>query len=54
MSSSLIRAKYVVRGVIDRFRFNCIEDGAVLQRDGAVIAVGPYADVAGLPAAQGA
>ena len=54
MSSSLIRAKYVVRGVIDRFRFNCIEDGAVLQRDGMILAVGPYEEIAALPAAQGA
>ena len=54
MPTSLIRAKYVVRGVIDRHQFDCIEDGAVLQRDGVILAVGAYADLADLPDAKGA
>jgi len=54
MATSLIRGKYVVRGVLDRHRVDYIEDGAVLQRDGRILAVGAHADLLALPEAEGA
>ena len=42
MGSSLIRGKYVVCRVIDDDTSEVIEDGAVFQRDGEIIEVGPY------------
>ena len=46
MSSSLIRGKYVVCKVIDRHHAQIIEDGAVYQKDGSIVAVGSYAELA--------
>ena len=46
MASSLIRGKYVVAKVRSRTEAYVVPDGAVFQRDGTVVEVGPYADLA--------
>ncbi len=45
MGSSLIRGKYVVCRVIDDATSEVVEDGAVFQRDGQIIEIGPYTDL---------
>lgn len=45
MPTSLIRGKYVIQKVIDRHQVAIVEDGAVLQRDGVIVEVGPWADL---------
>ena len=45
MASSLVRGRYVVTGV-DQGRASVIEDGAVFQRDGVIVDVGPAAELA--------
>jgi 5-methylthioadenosine/S-adenosylhomocysteine deaminase len=45
MPSSLIRGKYVVTRVESRTQARVIADGAVFQRDGVVVEVGPYAEL---------
>ena len=47
MPSSLIRSKYVVVKVDSRTDARVIADGAVFQRDGVVIEVGPYPELQG-------
>jgi 5-methylthioadenosine/S-adenosylhomocysteine deaminase len=46
MPSSLIHGKYVVCQVISRTEAHVIEDGAVFQRDGMIIDIGPYGELA--------
>src|SRR6266436_1080033 len=46
MASSLIRGKYVITKVTSRTEAEVIADGAVFQRDGVVVDVGPYAELA--------
>src|SRR5262244_1947408 len=46
MASSLIRGKYVVAKVVSRTEAHVIPDGAVFQRDGVIVEVGPYAYLA--------
>jgi cytosine/adenosine deaminase-related metal-dependent hydrolase len=46
MSSSLIRGKYVVCGVVDRHEAIIIEDGAVFQRDGVIVDIGAHDELA--------
>jgi hypothetical protein len=45
MASALVRGRYVVTGV-ERGRAVVVEDGAVWQRDGVVVEVGPATDLA--------
>jgi cytosine/adenosine deaminase-related metal-dependent hydrolase len=45
--SSLIRGKYVIVRALDRERAVVVEDGAVFQRDGVIVKVGPYEEIAG-------
>ena len=45
MPSSLIRGRYVVCKVTGNDGSQIIEDGAVFQRDGEIVEVGPYADL---------
>src|SRR5262249_9377351 len=45
MASSLIRGKYVVIKVESRSEARVIADGAIFQRDGLVVEVGPYAEL---------
>ena len=46
MPSSLIRGKYVICNVISRTEAHVIQDGAVFQRDGTIIDIGPYGELA--------
>ncbi|HEU0147803.1 MAG TPA: amidohydrolase, partial [Bradyrhizobium sp.] len=45
MAEVLVRAKWVVSGIKDRFTPEVIDDGAVLARDGVIVAVGPFDEV---------
>ncbi len=45
MASSLIRGRYVVCRVTGRTEAKVVEDGAVVQRDGIIVEIGPYADL---------
>src|ERR1700745_2438656 len=45
MVTSLIRSRATITGVKDRFTWNEIKDGAVLQEDGIIVAVGTYEDL---------
>jgi 5-methylthioadenosine/S-adenosylhomocysteine deaminase len=46
MVSSLIHGKYVICKVTSRTESQVIENGAVFQRDGTIIAIGRYQDLA--------
>jgi cytosine/adenosine deaminase-related metal-dependent hydrolase len=46
MPSSLIRGKYLIAKVVDREQAQVIEDGAAFQRDGVIVEVGRYDDLA--------
>jgi 5-methylthioadenosine/S-adenosylhomocysteine deaminase len=46
MASSLIHGKYVICRVIDRDTSQVIPDGAVFQRDGVIVEVGPFQELA--------
>ena len=46
MASSLIHGKYVICQVISRTEAEVIEDGAVFQRDGTIIDIGPIQQLA--------
>jgi 5-methylthioadenosine/S-adenosylhomocysteine deaminase len=46
MASSLIRGKYVIPKVISRTEAQVIDDGAVFQRDGTIVEVGRYEELA--------
>ncbi len=43
--ASIIRGKYVIPRTLDRHNWDQIEDGAVLERDGVVAALGRFADI---------
>jgi cytosine/adenosine deaminase-related metal-dependent hydrolase len=45
MATSLVRSRAAITGTKDRFSWNEIEDGAVLQEDGVITAVGTYDDL---------
>ncbi len=45
MASSLIRGKYVISKITGPDSAEVVSDGAVFQRDGAIVEVGPYADL---------
>jgi 5-methylthioadenosine/S-adenosylhomocysteine deaminase len=44
-SSSLVRGKYVICKAIDRHSVEVIENGAVLQQAGKIVAIGAYEDL---------
>jgi 5-methylthioadenosine/S-adenosylhomocysteine deaminase len=46
MASSLIHGKYVICKVISRTEAQVIENGAVFQRDGTIVDIGRYQDLA--------
>src|SRR5215475_13731376 len=46
MASSLIRGKYVITRATGRNDVIALEDGAVFQRDGTIVEVGPHAELA--------
>src|SRR3979490_1402404 len=45
MATSLIRSRAAITGTKDRFTWNEVADGAVLQEDGVIVAVGTYDDL---------
>src|SRR5258707_13821297 len=45
MTESIVRGKWVVRGVRNRDEAEIVEDGAVHHRDGVIVAVGRYEDL---------
>ena len=45
MSSTLVRGKYVVRKITGPHSADVISDGAVFQRDGEIIEIGPYEEL---------
>ncbi len=45
MASSIIRGRHVITRALDRYRVEQIDDGAVLQRDGVIAAIGSFADL---------
>jgi len=45
LSSSLIRGKHVITRALDRHRWEQIDDGAVLQQDGVIAAIGTFAEL---------
>jgi 5-methylthioadenosine/S-adenosylhomocysteine deaminase len=45
MSTSIIRGKHVITRALDRHRWEQIDDGAVLQRDGVIAAIGSFAEI---------
>src|ERR1700730_13933070 len=45
MATSLVRSRAAITGTNDRFSWNEIKDGAVLQEDGVITAVGTYDDL---------
>jgi 5-methylthioadenosine/S-adenosylhomocysteine deaminase len=44
-SSSLVRGKYLICKAIDRHSVEIIENGAVFQQDGKIVAIGSYEDL---------
>jgi cytosine/adenosine deaminase-related metal-dependent hydrolase len=46
MPSSLVRGRHLVCGIDDDGAACVIDDGAVFQRDGVIVEVGPYAELA--------
>ncbi|HTS93724.1 MAG TPA: amidohydrolase family protein [Stellaceae bacterium] len=45
MSYSIVRGKHVISRAIDRHRWEQIDDGAVVQRDGIITAIGQFAEL---------
>jgi 5-methylthioadenosine/S-adenosylhomocysteine deaminase len=45
MPASLIRSRATITGATDRHRWNEIKDGAVLQEDGVIAAIGSFAEL---------
>lgn len=45
MPASLVRARAAITHVVDRRTWNEINDGAVLQEDGVIVAVGTFSDL---------
>ena len=46
MASSLVRGRYVICNVLSRTEAKVIENGAVFQRDGVIVDIGPYSELA--------
>jgi len=45
LSSSIVRGKYVITRTLDRHKWEEINDGAVLQRDGIIAAIGSFSEL---------
>ena len=45
MATSLVRSRATITGTKDRLSWNEVKDGAVLQEDGVIAAVGTYDDL---------
>ena len=46
MTASLIRGRHVITRALDRFRWEQIDDGAILQEGGVITAIGRFSDLA--------
>jgi hypothetical protein len=45
VTTSIVRGKYVITRALDRHRWEQIDGGAVLQRDGIVVEIASYDDL---------
>ena len=45
MPASLVRSRALITHILDRHRWNEVRDGAVLQEDGIITAIGTFADL---------
>jgi 5-methylthioadenosine/S-adenosylhomocysteine deaminase len=45
MKESIFKAKWIVRGAIDRERADVLENGALMQRDGVIVDIGPLNEI---------
>ncbi|MGL4288474.1 MAG: amidohydrolase family protein [Phreatobacter sp.] len=45
MATSIIRSRSLVTGAKDRFAWNQVDNGAVLQEDGTIVAIGTFDDL---------
>ncbi|MFA5120039.1 amidohydrolase family protein [Zavarzinia sp.] len=45
MAELIVQAKWIVLGVVDRHSVDILEDGAILQRDGIIVATGALAEL---------
>ena len=45
ISTTIVRGKYVIARALDRHRWEQIDDGAVLQQDGVITAIGAFSDL---------
>lgn len=45
MTESIFKAKWIVRGAIDRDNVDILENGALFQRDGVIVDIGPLAEI---------
>ncbi|HSU05751.1 MAG TPA: amidohydrolase family protein [Acetobacteraceae bacterium] len=48
MTASIIRGRHVITRTLDRFRWEQIDDGAVLQDNGVITAIGQFTEIAAL------
>lgn len=46
MNASIIRGRHVITRALDRQRWEQIDDGAILQEDGIISRIGPFAELA--------
>ncbi len=46
MSSTLIRGKQIICKILSRTEAEIIDDGAIFQRDGKIVEIGPYSELA--------
>lgn len=45
MKESIFKAKWIIRGAIDRDRADVLESGALMQRDGVIVDIGPLNEI---------
>ncbi len=46
MTTTIVRGRHVITRALDRFRWEQIDDGAVLAENGVIIALGRFAELA--------
>ena len=46
MTSTLIRSKYLITKALSRTEAEILENGAIFQRDGRIVEIGPYEEIA--------
>jgi 5-methylthioadenosine/S-adenosylhomocysteine deaminase len=45
MTETIVQAKWIVRGIKDRHSVDILDDGALLHRNGVIVAVGPLQEI---------